>query len=273
MFAHEKLTVVLCISYIHSHTPHHTGWHTRRTRSMNCCRRRTGSSVLWGPISGCRGSHGGSGGDRSERFRERVVRAIDPTPAVDREARPANNIGSCKAPQGRPAQPSFSSRRVRASPPCHTGFLRPPPAVASIHLVQFFLPTLLARTTTTGISANLTSASGYSTAVDPPTEKSLRNRSTTTAARVRGAATTAAEVSSRGGLLVVVLGLVRGRRQRDCKPEPDRAPDVAPEDIERPTAERKAMGMGMGMVGAGTRAPVSVLSLRPPPPLRATNSG
>ena len=220
MFAHEKLTVVLCISYIHSHTPHHTGWHTRRTRSMNCCRRRTGSSVLWGRSQAAGDPTADQGGTDLSAIRERVVRAIDPTPAVDREARPANNIGSCKAPQGRPAQPSFSSRRVRASPPCHTGFLRPPPAVASIHLVQFFLPTLLARTTTTGISANLTSASGYSTAVDPPTEKSLRNRSTTTAARVRGAATTAAEVSSRGGFSSSSLDLSAGGVSAIASPSP-----------------------------------------------------
>ena len=51
------------------------------------------------------------------------------------------------------------------------------------------------------------------------------------------------------GLLVVVLGPDPGRRQRNRKSEPERAPDVAPQDIEGPSPTWD---------GLGTRATVSV---------------
>ena len=63
-----------------THTPHHTGWHTRRRFELL-------SEAYWfvralGPISGCRGSHGGSGGDRSERY-PRADRNLAPTPFAE----------------------------------------------------------------------------------------------------------------------------------------------------------------------------------------------
>ncbi len=58
--------VVLRIAYIHSHTPPHRLAHTAEIRTAVM------SEAYWlvralGPISG-RGSHGGSGGGRSERY-------------------------------------------------------------------------------------------------------------------------------------------------------------------------------------------------------------
>ena len=66
-----------CVFRTFTHTPHHTGWHTRRRFGLL-------SEAYWfvralGPISGCRGSHGGSGGDRSERY-PRADRNLAPTP-------------------------------------------------------------------------------------------------------------------------------------------------------------------------------------------------
>ena len=60
-----------CVLRTFTHTPHHTGWHTRRRFGLL-------SEAYWfvralGPISGCRGSHGGSGGTDLSAIRERIV--------------------------------------------------------------------------------------------------------------------------------------------------------------------------------------------------------
>ena len=69
-----------CVFRTFTHTPHHTGWHTRRRFELL-------SEAYWfvralGPISGCRGSHGGSGGDRSERY-PRADRNLATTPFAE----------------------------------------------------------------------------------------------------------------------------------------------------------------------------------------------
>ena len=72
-----------CVLRTFTHTPHHTGWHTRRRFGLL-------SEAYWfvralGPISGCRGSHGGSGGGRSERY-PRAGRNLAPAPSRGRGA-------------------------------------------------------------------------------------------------------------------------------------------------------------------------------------------
>ena len=80
-----------CVFRTFTHTPHHTGWHTRRRFGLL-------SEAYWfvralGPISGCRGSHGGSGGDRSERY-PRADRNLAPTPFAEsgRRALPLTEV-------------------------------------------------------------------------------------------------------------------------------------------------------------------------------------
>ena len=60
-----------CVLRTFTHTPHHTGWHTRR--SMNCCRRRTGSFVLWGRSQAAGDPTADQGGTDLSAIRERVV--------------------------------------------------------------------------------------------------------------------------------------------------------------------------------------------------------
>jgi len=60
-----------CALRAFTHTPHHTGWHTRR--SMNCCRRRTGSFVLWGRSQAAGDPTADQGGTDLSAIRERVV--------------------------------------------------------------------------------------------------------------------------------------------------------------------------------------------------------